>query len=57
MITLNVSGKPHDLDVPNDMPLLWILRDVLTMTGTKFGCGKALCGACTIQIDGASVGS
>ena len=49
---LNVNGKLHDLDVPNDMPLLWILRDVLGMTGTKFGCGKGLCGACTIQIDG-----
>ena len=49
---LNVNGKFHDLDVPNDMPLLWILRDVLGMTGTKFGCGKGLCGACTIQIDG-----
>jgi isoquinoline 1-oxidoreductase subunit alpha len=52
MTKLNVNGKPHNLDVPNDMPLLWILRDVLGMTGTKFGCGKGLCGACTIQIDG-----
>ena len=52
MTKLNVNGKSHDLDVPNDMPLLWILRDVLGMTGTKFGCGKALCGACTIHIDG-----
>ena len=57
MIKLSVNGKPHDLDVPNDMPLLWILRDVLNMTGTKFGCGKALCGACTIQIDGKPVRS
>jgi isoquinoline 1-oxidoreductase alpha subunit len=40
------------VDVPDDMPLLWTLRDVLNMTGTKFGCGMALCGACTIQIDG-----
>ena len=52
MITLNVNGKPRNLDVPDDMPLLWTLRDVLGMTGTKFGCGIALCGACTIQIDG-----
>src|SRR5580765_4111297 len=52
MITLNVNGKPRDLDIPDDMPLLWTLRDVLNMTGTKFGCGMALCGACTIQIDG-----
>jgi isoquinoline 1-oxidoreductase subunit alpha len=52
MAKLNVNGKPHDVDVPTDMPLLWILRDVLGMTGTKFGCGKGLCGACTIHIDG-----
>src|SRR5712671_5497891 len=52
MITLNVNGKPRTLDVPDDMPLLWTLRDVLNMTGTKFGCGVGLCGACTIQING-----
>jgi isoquinoline 1-oxidoreductase alpha subunit len=52
MITLNVNGKPRTLDVPDDMPLLWTLRDVLSMTGTKFGCGAGLCGACTIHIDG-----
>ena len=52
MTTLNVNGKARNVDVPDDMPLLWILRDVLGMTGTKFGCGKGLCGACTIQIDG-----
>jgi|SRR6476619_5805291 len=52
MITLNVNGKPRNLDIPDDMPLLWTLRDVLSMTGTKFGCGMGLCGACTIQIDG-----
>jgi len=52
MIRLNVNGNPRDLDVPDDMPLLWTLRDVLSMTGTKFGCGQGLCGACTIHIDG-----
>mgnify|MGYP000742926163 CR=1 FL=1 len=52
MIALKINGKPHILDIPGDMPLLWILRDVLGMTGTKFGCGAGLCGACTIQIDG-----
>jgi len=52
MVTLNVNGKPSDLDIPDDMPLLWTLRDVLSMTGTKFGCGMGLCGACTVHIDG-----
>ena len=57
MITLNVNGKPSRLDVPNDMPLLWALRDSLGMTGTKFGCGLGLCGACTVHIDGAATRS
>jgi isoquinoline 1-oxidoreductase alpha subunit len=52
MITLDVNGTRRNLDVPDDMPLLWALRDVLGMTGTKFGCGAALCGACTIHIGG-----
>ena len=57
MISLNVNGKVREVDVPQDMPLLWTLRDVLNMTGTKFGCGMALCGACTIHIDGQPVRS
>jgi isoquinoline 1-oxidoreductase alpha subunit len=52
MFTLNVNGSLHNVDVPDDMPLLWTLRDALNMTGTKFGCGMGLCGACTIHIDG-----
>jgi len=52
VITLDINGKAREVDVPDDMPLLWTLRDVLNMTGTKFGCGMALCGACTIHIDG-----
>ena len=52
MITLNLNGQDHELDVPADMPLLWALRDVANLTGTKYGCGMALCGACTVQLDG-----
>ena len=51
--TLNVNGKSIAVDVPDDTRLLWTLRDVLGMTGTKFGCGMALCGACTVHVDGA----
>jgi len=50
--TIKVNGNTHSVDVDDDTPLLWVLRDVLGMTGTKFGCGKALCGACTIHVDG-----
>ena len=57
MITLNVNGQGHDVDVPPDMPLLWVLRDVLAMTGTKFGCGIAQCGACTVHLDGQPIRS
>jgi isoquinoline 1-oxidoreductase alpha subunit len=52
MITLNINGKDVELDAPSDMPLLWVLRDVADLTGTKYGCGMALCGACTVHLDG-----
>lgn len=57
MISLNVNGKSVQADVDGDTPLLWVLRDHLDMTGTKFGCGMALCGACTVHIDGEPVRS
>lgn len=57
MIDLQVNGVRHELDVDAEMPLLWVLRDVLGMTGTKFGCGKGLCGACTVHLDGQSIRS
>jgi isoquinoline 1-oxidoreductase alpha subunit len=49
---IQVNGAEHDVDVDGDIPLLWVLRDVLGMTGTKFGCGRALCGACTVHLNG-----
>ena len=55
--TIKVNGKIHSVDVDGDTPLLWVLRDVLGMTGTKFGCGRALCGACTVHIGGAATRS
>ena len=57
MVTLRINGDDHRLDVPDDMPLLWVLRDVVGLTGTKFGCGVAQCGACTVQVDGIAVRS
>jgi isoquinoline 1-oxidoreductase alpha subunit len=55
--SINVNGTSHDVDVDADTPLLWVLRDVLGMTGTKFGCGMALCGACTVHMDGSAIRS
>ena len=57
MLTLTINGEDRQFDVPEDMPLLWVLRDVAGLTGTKFGCGMALCGACTIHLDGQPVRS
>src|SRR3954454_4600628 len=55
--TLTINGEPKSFDAPPEMPLLWVLRDILGMTGTKFGCGVAQCGACTVHIDGKPVRS
>ena len=52
MITLTINGNEHNLDVDPDMPLLWAIREAAGLTGTKYGCGKALCGACTVHVDG-----
>ena len=57
MTTLKVNGEDKTFEAPDDMPLLWVLRDVLGMTGTKFGCGIAQCGACTIHVDGVAMRS
>jgi isoquinoline 1-oxidoreductase subunit alpha len=52
MTTLTINGETHSIDAPPDMPLLWVLRDIVGLTGTKFGCGIAQCGACTVHLDG-----
>src|SRR4029453_6890161 len=57
MIPVTINGKRHDIDLPGDTPLLWALRDELGLTGTKFGCGMALCGTCTVHLDGQAVRS
>lgn len=57
MVKLTINGKVHELDVEQDMPLLWVLRDVVGLTGTKYGCGVAACGACTVHVDGAAMRS
>src|SRR3954466_16227937 len=57
MVTLTVNGDAHAIDVTEDTPLLWALRDVVGLTGTKFGCGVGLCGACTVHVDGQSTRS
>jgi aerobic-type carbon monoxide dehydrogenase small subunit (CoxS/CutS family) len=54
---LKVNGRAHSVDVDSDMPLLWVLRDTLGLTGTKFGCGEGVCGACTVHLDGQAVKS
>ena len=57
MATININGQPHTIDAPPDMPILWVLRDIVGLTGTKFGCGIAQCGACTVHLDGVAVRS
>lgn len=55
--SININGEQKSIDAPEDMPLLWVIRDLLGMKGTKFGCGKALCGACTVHLDGQAIRS
>jgi isoquinoline 1-oxidoreductase subunit alpha len=57
MLSLSVNGQPYSVEAPDDMPLLWVLRDIMGLTGTKFGCGIAQCGACTVHLDGQAVRS
>jgi isoquinoline 1-oxidoreductase subunit alpha len=57
MVSLRINGEVRNIDAPPDMPLLWVLRDILGLTGTKFGCGIAQCGACTVHVDSAPVRS
>ncbi len=57
MLTLNINGRAHQVDVELDTPLLWVIRDTIELTGTKYGCGMALCGACTVHVNGAAIRS
>lgn len=57
MVTLQINGKKHEIDVEPDMPLLWAIRDIIGYTGTKYGCGKGLCGACMVLMDGKAINS
>ena len=57
MVSLTINGQPHNVDVEGDTPLLWVLRDTIGMTGTKYGCGIAQCGACTVHVDGVAMRS
>ena len=57
LMKLTINGESHEVNLPENMPILWTLRDVLGMTGTKFGCGKSLCGACTVMLDGQPIRS
>ncbi|HOP21291.1 MAG TPA: (2Fe-2S)-binding protein [Gammaproteobacteria bacterium] len=57
MYKITINNITHDIDAPADMPLLWVIRDIVKLKGTKYGCGKALCGACTVHIDGKAVRS
>jgi isoquinoline 1-oxidoreductase subunit alpha len=57
MISLSINGQSHNVDVEDDTPLLWVLRDTIGMTGTKYGCGIAQCGACTVHVDGTAMRS
>ncbi|MCP4066069.1 MAG: 2Fe-2S iron-sulfur cluster binding domain-containing protein, partial [Gammaproteobacteria bacterium] len=57
MATLTINGERYELDVPDDMPLLWVIRDVVGLKGTKFGCGMSQCGACTVHLNGTAIRS